>query len=392
MNGQAGLNQELIKTANQSRILYLLNEQGPQSRKELAGRLSLTPAALTQITTRMLEEGVLEEVGERESSRAGRKEILLDIRTDSRFLVTAAIEAGETTMAVCPLKGKPLAVRVFPMTENLMGSPAADEPSDILNEGSSPAGAAFPSPAFLEHLREAARAVPELIAEAGIQPENILGIGISLPGVAGDRGNGVKTRRIWREDSEVRAVFEEMTGFPAALDNNVRAFARAELIYGREREKDNLLFVKWGPGVGSAIVAGRRMYDSATANSAELGHITVEKNGRRCWCGKRGCLETVVSARAIRESGDPKVREKAADALARAVVNAATFLAPDGVIYYGSLFEEEDLRTLFCEACRGYDGDSGETRLTWSELRGETSYIGPQAVGFDEFFLSKGGV
>ena len=382
MAGQAGLNQELIKTANQSRILYLINEQGPLSRKELAGRLSLTPAALTQITTRMLEDGVLAEVGERMSTRAGRKEILLDIRTESRYLVTAAIEAGETALSVCPLKGKPLKTRVFPMT--------AGDISAVLSEENR--GKHTPAPTFIDFLKEVADAVSPLIREAGVAPESVLGIGVSLPGVVGEHGAGRRTHRIWREDTEVRAVFEERTGLPAVLDNNVRAFARAELIYGKERDKDNLLFVKWGPGVGSAIVAGRKMYDSATANSAELGHITVEKNGRRCWCGKRGCLETVVSARAIRESSDPEKRVKAADLLARATVNAATFLSPDCVIFYGSLFEEDDLRNAFLEACRSYDGDSDETRLSWSELRGEISYIGPQAVGYDEFFLSKGGV
>lgn len=58
-----------------------------------------------------------------------------------------------------------------------------------------------------------------------------------------------------------------------------------ELIYGLGRTEENLLLLKWGPGVGSAIIAQGRIYESRMYKSAEIGHVRVEKNGRLCRCG-----------------------------------------------------------------------------------------------------------
>ncbi len=98
---------------------------------------------------------------------------------------------------------------------------------------------------------------------------------------------------------QVTAPLAEALECTVLLENNVKAFAQAELTYGLGRTEENLLLLKWGPGVGSAIIAQGRIYESRMYKSAEIGHVRVEKNGRLCRCGRHGCLETRVASHPI---------------------------------------------------------------------------------------------
>lgn len=72
---------------------------------------------------------------------------------------------------------------------------------------------------------------------------------------------------------QVTAPLAEALECTVLLENNVKAFAQAELIYGLGRTEENLLLLKWGPGVGSAIIAQGRIYESRMYKSAEIGHV-----------------------------------------------------------------------------------------------------------------------
>lgn len=143
-----------------------------------------------------------------------------------------------------------------------------------------------------------------LMWEKGIAKEDVLGAGISLPGpVKRDTGVSLHACRIWNEAVPVgeymEAYMEAYLDLPVAVENNVKAFAQGELIYGTGKEQENLLFIKWGPGGGSAIIIQNKLYDSHNSKTAEIGHYIVEPGGLPCRCGRRGCLETHVATHAI---------------------------------------------------------------------------------------------
>ena len=136
--------------------------------------------------------------------------------------------------------------------------------------------------------------------ERGIVKDMVLGIGISVPGPVKRRGGvSLHAYRIWNETVPVAEVIRRYLDIPVIVENNVKAFAEGELIYGNGKEQENLLFIKWGPGVGSAIIIQNRIYDSQNSKTAEIGHYIVEKDGKPCRCGRRGCLETKVATHAI---------------------------------------------------------------------------------------------
>lgn len=401
--GYTGINLGNVKISNRSAILKLLNDYGAMSRKDIAIELGLTPATVTLICTELLSAGVLCEKGEvEEEKRAGRRKVLIDINYQYRYVLTISIEAEVTCIVISDLKGHPLDVV-------RMKTDGTQDPNK-----------------FLKTVADESKA---LMWEQGITKDAVLGIGISVPGTV-NRKTGVSQHayRIWNEPVPVGEIIKKHLDLPVIVENNVKAFAEGELIYGNGKEQENLLFIKWGPGVGSAIIIQNRIYDSQNSKTAEIGHYIVEKNGRQCRCGRKGCLETRVAAHAIarqvraacaeetmpvlyrkmkgdvdriearniadwvgtEDAGLRQVLDDIIERLARVAVNSITLLAPDKVIIYGELFEYPLLEERFRYFCSHYDESYNNDYILKSELSDRIEYIGPLAVVMNELFLLAG--
>lgn len=399
----AGINLENVKLSNRSSILKLLNDHGAMSRKDIAIELGLTPATVTLICTEMIASGILCERGEvEEQKRAGRKKVWIDINYQYKYVLSVSIEAGETCISVCDLKGRPSALKSI-------RTDTAQQPELFL--------------------KEVAGECKALLWEKGIAKEQILGLGISIPGPV-RRVSGVSQHayRIWNSSIAVKDIMQEyFSTLPVIVENNVKAFAEGELIFGTGKQHENLLFVKWGPGVGSAIIIDNKIYDSRNSKTAEIGHYIVEPDGLQCRCGRRGCLETHVATHAITEAvktsfcentmpvlyqmfngdaariearnisewitaDDPglqKVLDDIIERLARTVVNVITMMAPDMVIVYGFMFEHEQIEQRFLEYCTHYDPAYNGEYIVKSELGSKIGYIGPAAVVVNELFMGQ---
>lgn len=397
----AGINLENVKLSNRSSILKLINDRGAMSRKDIAIELGLTAATVTLICTEMITAGILRERGEvEEQKRAGRKKVWIDINYEYKYVLSISIEAGETCIVVCDLKGRPLSLKTI-KTDT----------------------AATPE----LFLKEVAGECKSLLWEQGTVKEQILGLGISVPGPV-KRSCGVSQHayRIWNHPVEVKNMMQEhFPNIHIVVENNVKAFAEGELIFGTGKQHENLLFIKWGPGVGSAIIIDNKIYDSRNSKTAEIGHYIVEPDGILCRCGRHGCLETHVATHAIAQAvknnfseaampvlyqilhGDPaqieaknisewitaddpglrEVLDDITERLARTVVNVITMLAPDQVIIYGFMFDYEQIEQRFLEYCTHYDPSYQGGYIIKSELGSKIGYIGPAAVVVNELFL-----
>lgn len=362
---RTGLNMETVKKQNRSSILRLINREGPISKKDIAAELSLTPAAVTQLCGEFMETGLLIECGPKDEEvvRAGRKKILIDINTEYCFLYGVNIDPESTWVAVCNLKGEALGC-------TRLATVGAEVPEQ-----------------FLERVGTACEALRK---ECGIKRERIAGAGVGIAGIVDrERGVSIHAYGIWEQPVEIGRILTERLAVPVRLENNVNAFAAAELLFGMGRMYDDLLLVKWGPGVGSSIILDRQVYEGPHGKAAELGHTIVEKDGERCTCGRCGCLETKVSVAALQRriqgfpehvaSEDVPVLMEAVDLLARSIVNTATMLVPERVVLYGGLFGYDWARRLFLEACTAYDRMFGEERICYSALAEREAYIGPVA-------------
>lgn len=395
-----GINQENVKQSNRSAILKLLCSEGAMSRKDIAQIIGLTPAAVTLICSELMEEGVLVEKGEAEQEkRAGRRKILVDINYRFKKVLCIRIEVGETYLTLTDLAGNKLS-----------------EKSILTDRAARPE-------AFLENVATSSK---NMMWEAGVAKEDILAGGVSVTGIV-DRKKGISKNsfQIWDEPVDVKSILEEKLGVDIVVENNVKACAYSELIYGDSRSRNNLMFVKWGPGVGSAITIDHHVYQGRDFRGAEIGHYIVEKNGIPCRCGKRGCLETVISSHAfvdeIKRNLNPKdmprlvrwleddshelnansiveviglgdegvrrIMDEKIDRLARTVENIISVLNPDNIIVYGTVFEVPGIFERFIQCCQAYDPELPEGYIKLSGLGNRITYIGPLAVAMDEYFF-----
>jgi glucokinase len=104
---------------------------------------------------------------------------------------------------------------------------------------------------------------------------------------------------------------------PTHLDNDANAAALAEALWGAGRGYSQVFYATLGTGIGTGIVFDGRIHHGRTGAAAEGGHVTIDYNGPRCGCGKRGCIEALASGPAIAERARKLVAEKKTGALMR---------------------------------------------------------------------------
>jgi glucokinase len=149
-----------------------------------------------------------------------------------------------------------------------------------------------------------AGALREAATDAGIKSTSELaGIGVGSPGAVDEQAgtvSGAGNLPDWAGSFALGPTLSEALGAPVAIGNDVGVATDAEVVLGAGREVSSLIGVFWGTGVGAGIVLERKPWLGRGA-AGELGHTVVKMGGRRCLCGRRGCVEA-YSGRAAMEA------------------------------------------------------------------------------------------
>lgn len=143
---------------------------------------------------------------------------------------------------------------------------------------------------------------------------------------------------------------EAETGLHVRITNDANAAARGERIYGIAKGLDDFIMITLGTGVGSGIISNKRLVYGHDGFAGELGHVCVERGGRQCNCGLRGCLETYASATGVastarefleRDRGESSLRKLDPEKItSKDIYNAARQgdqMAKDIFIYTGRI-------------------------------------------------------
>jgi glucokinase len=183
-----------------------------------------------------------------------------------------------------------------------------DADSSVLGEARHPTptsgGPADVMAAMVAALREAAEA-------AGHEPTALVGVGVGSPGaVDADAGtvSGARNLPGWAGTYPLADALGEQLGTPVSLGNDVQVATDAEVALGAGRGYRSLLGVFWGTGVGGGIVLDGKPWLGRGA-AGEIGHVVIKRDGRRCPCGRRGCLEAYAGRAAM----EARAREKHAE-------------------------------------------------------------------------------
>jgi predicted NBD/HSP70 family sugar kinase len=139
--------------------------------------------------------------------------------------------------------------------------------------------------------------VPATIKQQKIAKEKIIGVGIGITGRV-NKVNGASYTYLNFETPLPELLSKEWQ-LPAYVDNDTHLMALGEMNYGHAKGKSDVVIVNLSRGVGTGIVASGVIQTGRSGFAGEFGHIHVSDNNRLCICGKKGCLETIVSGRAL---------------------------------------------------------------------------------------------
>jgi glucokinase len=144
-------------------------------------------------------------------------------------------------------------------------------------------------------------AILRVIKENGLNKEDILGIGLGLPGPT-DIKNGLVhffPNIPGFKNVSLGAILRKKTGLPIFLDNDANLMCLAEQKLGAARGFRNVLCMTLGTGVGGGLILQGRLYRGSAFAAGEAGHIPINENGPRCNCGGIACLETYIGNKRI---------------------------------------------------------------------------------------------
>ncbi|WP_034341704.1 ROK family transcriptional regulator [Deinococcus misasensis] len=259
--------QSTTRLLNRRLILNHIRKNGASSRGQLSEHTGLSPAAITAVTTELLQEELLTEVGH-------KRPVPLDIHYKKHHAIGVKL----------------LEDRLEGVLTDLSTQVIQEITLDLPNH----------DPLTV------ARAIHHLQTQLSILTntpfERIVGIGLGLPGlIDAERGVCIKSARFGWLDISLSSLISQHTQLPVWVDNDVNAYTTAERLYGQARHLSHFIVVSIGRGIGSGIVIDNKIHRGLHGAAGEFGHTLVQRNGRPCECGRLGCLEAYTSEKAILE-------------------------------------------------------------------------------------------
>jgi glucokinase len=130
--------------------------------------------------------------------------------------------------------------------------------------------------------------------------EDILGVGVGCPGaIDSEHGICKYTNNLRWHDLHVGEILEKGLGKKTKVINDANAAMLGEAAFGAARGKRNAVLFTLGTGVGGGLFLDGKLFEGFQSRGAELGHMVLKIDGRKCTCGKRGCIEAYASVTAL---------------------------------------------------------------------------------------------
>jgi predicted NBD/HSP70 family sugar kinase/biotin operon repressor len=387
-----------MKFHNRNTILKIV--QGtPVSRAELARKTGLTRAAISLIIDELLEGGIIIEAGTGKA-KYGRKPILLEINSDRYYAVGLNISRSGYSAGIVDIKGSLKHSYNFDNSNYMMCNSSDMTDNTKVN--------------VERELNYIKHAISDLIKNSGIEEEKILGLGISAPGPL-DVYNGTILNppnfSLWHGVNIISELKKDIP-FEIFLENNSTALTLAEKNISNSTKFSDFMLIVVDTGIGGGIVIDDKLYRGKEGFGCEIGHTTIDVNGKRCSCGNIGCLEVYASIPAIlqktkqydteikswedivdkAEQGNNYclniIREEAR-LLGAAIVNALNILELEAVVLTGYINYKPN---MLIKLINEYVGKTAITRnirsteIFSSSLNKNSDIIAAASIVIDKFF------
>ncbi|GGI27505.1 ROK family protein [Pedobacter mendelii] len=234
---------------------------------------------VTSIVNGLIKEGQIIEQGFAPST-GGRRAVMFLINPEyKKYIVAVAMDQFITRLTIYDLSNN----KILP-TQLVDLNMSAEDSADLLIE-------------FINNC----------IAKSNIDRENLLGVGIGMPGfVNAEKGMNYSFMPI-EDGNSLQGYLVEKLNLPIFLDNDSSLIALAELHFGEAAGLKDVLVVNVGWGTGLGMIVNGNLYRGSSGYAGEFSHIPLSNSDTLCSCGKRGCLEVETSLLIMVEKAEKAV-------------------------------------------------------------------------------------
>lgn len=247
---------------------------------ELSSKIHKSFPIVSNLIEELVSENLVIETGYARST-GGRRPLTYSIRKDWMYIVSVAMDQFVTKIAILDMKNNfvsPIEKIDLPLSDNT-------DAIEVLQEK-----------------------INQVIESSGIPKEKLSGVGIGMPGFV-DVKKGINYSYLkLPDDKSLTNYLSVKIGLPVYIDNDSSLIAVAEYYFGRANNEKNAMVVNIGWGIGLGMILNGELFRGQEGFAGEFSHIPLFFNGKLCWCGKVGCLETETSLLLIIEKAKEGIK------------------------------------------------------------------------------------
>lgn len=262
-----GANNEDLLVLNRALVTQHLKRKKICSRAELAKETGLTQASITKIIAGLIKYNIVKEVGTIDGKK-GRRSIGLALNSDAYKVIGVKISRKSFSVGVFDIGGKHYDIYL--------------EEIDVV-----------------DGVRNTIKRIKNSINEMLLKYTNIVAIGIAVPGpyLKNVGKIALMTEVPGWEDVSLSEEFVNAYEIPVYIEHDANAGALAEWWFGSHNiHQGVMVHILAGEGIGAGVVIDGNVLQGSHGIAGEIGHMSIDINGRKCSCGNRGCLETYCSS------------------------------------------------------------------------------------------------
>ena len=254
-----------------SNVVETFLSYGPCTISELAARSGYSVPTVTKNLNLLIKDGLVLRQGKTVEER-GRQAVIYSINPDHAAFIGVDIKHNEIILAAIDFSGRQFCqAKIVHTFEN--------------------------TPETLEFI---CMNIDSFISDLGVPKELIKSINVNISGRVNIKtGDSYSIFNFEDLEEPLADTLSVRLGIKTFIDNDTRAMAYGESREGSCANGKNVIFINAGWGIGMSIISEGHMYYGADGYAGELGHINVYNNQVICHCGKKGCLETEISGRAL---------------------------------------------------------------------------------------------
>lgn len=252
-----------VESKNLKKIYSLFTEQKTLTRGDIVSKTGLTYPTVGKMIDKLLDEELITWQGMTKST-GGRRAEKYKINNQRLLVVGMTLKLNRVGMSLISLNGEVLRKKGY----------LIDYQGDLVGN--------------------LTKILKEFLSESDQLANKILGLSISFPGIVNKlQSKAVYSTILKVTNLQMKEWLEQEFNFPVWLENDVNLMAMGESYFSRINYQKGLLYIFWETGIGSAMMFAQDLVNNEFAG--QLGHVVVQPQGELCFCGKRGCLETVLS-------------------------------------------------------------------------------------------------